>query len=142
MANKSHPYKNTCSNRLNNTGVPDISDLDENENNDENYEVYESERIMSRRERLVELDWQKYLDYQVKNPSWTTATRPLDDLDDNTGRLDNPESDIESEHSDHPTDYEQSGDEDVQLSPSDFTLGKDKTCWNLHPSRKNVRTGK
>ena len=54
--------------------------------------------------RLAGFGRQRYLEQQGEIPSWTTATKPLEDLNDNTGRLDDPESDNESDHSDHPTD--------------------------------------
>lgn len=66
----------------------------------------------------------------------------FEDLGNNTDRLDNPESDGESEHSNHPTDSEQSENKGDSLSLTDFTLGKDKTCWNLHPSCSNVQAGR
>ena len=65
--------------------------------------------------------YKRQLEQQGEIPSWTTAMKPLEGLNGNTGRLDNPESDNESEHSDHPTD---SGDEEDNLLPSDFTLEK------------------
>ncbi|GFR15415.1 hypothetical protein TNCT_16351 [Trichonephila clavata] len=91
---------------------------------------------------IIVSSWQKYLDQQENIAPQTTATRVLEDLQDKSDRSNDTESDVELKNSKHSTDFEQSGDENDDVSSTDFTLEKDETHWNLHPLFTNIRTGK
>lgn len=73
--------------------------------------------------------------------------QPENDLGDSNPerRIDDCESDAESEHSEHLTDSEQSAEsEDEELQTDGLRyVGKDKiTSWSMHPRRPNVRRKK
>lgn len=83
-----------------------------------------------------------------QNASWMAPNRDAEEilpLNDNEGRLDEPETESESEHSDHETDSEQSVDDEIDDGPSipsEVLIGKDKTTrWRLNVNSR-VRRGR
>lgn len=107
-------------------------------------------RMTSRGRLMVELALRN------QNASCSWAPNPVNEetlpLQDDEGRVDDPESDAESEHSDHNTDSEQSegqyeddseSETDGSVSPSDILIGNNRvTRWRLTQPKRRVRRGR
>lgn len=79
----------------------------------------------------------------LENLSQNSECEPLHD---EINPVDDIESDVESTHSDHCTDSEQSEDDDDGIEyddPENIVLGKDNTtAWHKNPPQQNVRMRK